>query len=149
MWPVSYAIIFPANCCLPCKEIYGNIRPCGGGVKYLHRDPASRRRRRKVKSQIWDSKIWPRAPRDLDPRKKSVQETWVERTGPENCLWVIAAGSQPDENWCDLSHNYSTLESVIIICSCDLWLSNKSTHQSKTCLHVTETRKNILGYNSM
>jgi hypothetical protein len=26
--------------------------PCGGGVKYLHRDPASRRRRRKGKSEI-------------------------------------------------------------------------------------------------
>jgi hypothetical protein len=26
--------------------------PCGGGVEYLHRDPASRRRRRKGKSQI-------------------------------------------------------------------------------------------------
>jgi hypothetical protein len=25
--------------------------PCGGGVEYLHRDPASRRRRRKGKSQ--------------------------------------------------------------------------------------------------
>jgi hypothetical protein len=33
---------------------------CGGGVEYLHRDPASRRRRRKGKSQIWDSKIWSR-----------------------------------------------------------------------------------------
>jgi hypothetical protein len=26
--------------------------PCGGGVEYLHRDLASRRRRRKGKSQI-------------------------------------------------------------------------------------------------
>jgi hypothetical protein len=26
--------------------------PCGGGVEYLHRDPASRKRRRKGKSQI-------------------------------------------------------------------------------------------------
>jgi hypothetical protein len=26
--------------------------PCGGGVEYLHRDPTSRRRRRKGKSQI-------------------------------------------------------------------------------------------------
>jgi hypothetical protein len=42
--------------------------PCGGGVEYLHRDPASRRRRRKGKSQIWDSKIWSRVPRDSDPR---------------------------------------------------------------------------------
>jgi hypothetical protein len=26
--------------------------PCGGGVEYLHRDPASRSRRRKGKSRI-------------------------------------------------------------------------------------------------
>jgi hypothetical protein len=26
--------------------------PCGGGVEYLHRNPASRRRRRKGKSRI-------------------------------------------------------------------------------------------------
>jgi hypothetical protein len=26
--------------------------PCGGGIEYLHGDPASRRRRRKGKSQI-------------------------------------------------------------------------------------------------
>jgi hypothetical protein len=42
--------------------------PCGGGVEYLHCDPASRRRRRKGKSQIWDSKIWPRVLRDSDPK---------------------------------------------------------------------------------
>jgi hypothetical protein len=27
---------------------------CGGGFENLHREPASRRRRRKGKSQIWD-----------------------------------------------------------------------------------------------
>jgi hypothetical protein len=42
--------------------------PCGGGVEYLHRDPASRRRRRRGKSQIWDSKIWIRVLRDSDPK---------------------------------------------------------------------------------
>jgi hypothetical protein len=42
--------------------------PCGGGVEYLHRDPASRRRRRKGKSRIWDNKIWPRVLWDSDPR---------------------------------------------------------------------------------
>jgi hypothetical protein len=40
-----------------------NSVPCGGGVEYLHRSPASRRRRQKGKSRIWDSKIW-----DSDPR---------------------------------------------------------------------------------
>jgi hypothetical protein len=38
--------------------------PCGGGVENLHRDPASRRRRRNGKSQIWDSKIRMQVPRD-------------------------------------------------------------------------------------
>jgi hypothetical protein len=42
--------------------------PCGGGVEYLHRSPMSRRRRRKRKSRIWDSKIWSRVRRDSDPR---------------------------------------------------------------------------------
>jgi hypothetical protein len=46
--------------------------PCGGGVEYLHRDPASRSRRRKGKSQIWDSKIRSRIPRDSDPRKTAL-----------------------------------------------------------------------------
>jgi hypothetical protein len=45
---------------------------CGGGVEYLHRDPASRRRRWKGKSQIWDSKIWLRVQRDSDPRKTTL-----------------------------------------------------------------------------
>jgi hypothetical protein len=36
--------------------------------KQSHRDPASRRRRRKGKSQISDSKIRSRVPRDSDPR---------------------------------------------------------------------------------
>jgi hypothetical protein len=40
------------------------FNPCGCGVEYLHRDPESRRRRRKGKSQIWDSKIQPQVPRD-------------------------------------------------------------------------------------
>jgi hypothetical protein len=42
--------------------------PCGGGVMYLHRSPVSRRRRRKGKSWIWDSKIWSWVPQDSDPR---------------------------------------------------------------------------------
>jgi hypothetical protein len=46
--------------------------PCGGGIEYLHCDPASRRRRRKGKSQIWDSEIWSRVPRDSGPRKTAL-----------------------------------------------------------------------------
>jgi hypothetical protein len=44
------------------------VIPCGGGVGYVHRSPASRRRQRKGKSRIWDSKSWSRVPRDSDPR---------------------------------------------------------------------------------
>jgi hypothetical protein len=42
--------------------------PCGGGIGYHYRNPASRRRRRKGKSRIWDSKILSRIARDSDPR---------------------------------------------------------------------------------
>jgi hypothetical protein len=45
---------------------------CGGGVEYLHRDPASRSRQWKGKSQIWDGKIWSRVPRDSGPRKTTL-----------------------------------------------------------------------------
>jgi hypothetical protein len=48
------------------------VSPCGGGVECLHRDPASRRRRRKGKSRVWDSKIWSRVPRDSYPRKTAL-----------------------------------------------------------------------------
>jgi hypothetical protein len=51
--------------CGPCRDVIitrtvgaMNSDPCGGGVEYLHRDPASRRRRRNGKSQNGDSKIW-------------------------------------------------------------------------------------------
>jgi hypothetical protein len=46
--------------------------PCGGGVEYLHRDPASHRRPRKGKSKICDSKIWSRVPRDSDLRRTAL-----------------------------------------------------------------------------
>jgi hypothetical protein len=38
----------------PCGDYITRITsaPCGGGVEYLHRDPASRKRRRNGKSQI-------------------------------------------------------------------------------------------------
>jgi hypothetical protein len=46
--------------------------PCGGGVEYLHRDPASCKRRRKRKFKFWDSKIWSRVPRDSDLRQAAL-----------------------------------------------------------------------------
>jgi hypothetical protein len=46
--------------------------PCGGEFEYLHHDPANHSRRRKGKSQIWESKIWSRVPRDSEPRKTAL-----------------------------------------------------------------------------
>jgi hypothetical protein len=64
--------------CTPCREViriknlFIHIEspppPCGGGVEYLHRSPASRRRRGKKKSGIWDSNIWSRVARGSDPK---------------------------------------------------------------------------------
>jgi hypothetical protein len=55
------------------KYIIGcHTSPCGGGVEYLHCDPASRRRWQNGKSQIWDSKIRSWVPRDSDPRKNAL-----------------------------------------------------------------------------
>jgi hypothetical protein len=55
-----------------CRRHYSWVNPCGGGVEYLHRDPASRKRWRNGKSQIWDSKIRSRVPRDSDLRKAAL-----------------------------------------------------------------------------
>jgi hypothetical protein len=66
--------------CDPCQGVlngtdleFSQSCPCGGGVEYLHRDPASRKRRRNGKSQIWDSKIRSRVPRGSDPRMTALR----------------------------------------------------------------------------
>jgi hypothetical protein len=51
------------------------LLPCEGGVEYLHRSPAGRRRRQKEKSRISDSKIWSGVPRDSDPRMNALART--------------------------------------------------------------------------
>jgi hypothetical protein len=62
--------------CFLCEPFRGYTRrfqcPCGGGFEYLHHEQASRRRRRKGKSQIWESKLWSRVPRDTDQRKTTL-----------------------------------------------------------------------------
>jgi hypothetical protein len=68
--------------------------PCGGGVEYLHRDPASGRRRRKGKSQIWDSKVWPWVPRDSDPRKA----TWRGPSAYRKDRPVLSSERAPHKN---------------------------------------------------
>jgi hypothetical protein len=55
------------------EEVQKSVfKPCGGGFEYLYRDSERRRRRQKEKSQIWDSKIWSRVPRDSHPRKTTL-----------------------------------------------------------------------------
>jgi hypothetical protein len=51
------------------------VIPCGGGVEYLHRTPASSRTRRKGKSRIWDTKIWSLVPRHSDSRMTALART--------------------------------------------------------------------------
>jgi hypothetical protein len=51
------------------------VLPCGCGVEYFHRSHASRRRRRKGKPRIWDSKIWSRIPRDSEPKITALART--------------------------------------------------------------------------
>jgi hypothetical protein len=72
--------------------------PCGGRVEYLHHDPASRRRRRKGKSQVGDSKIWSRVPRDSGPRKTALARTksiYKRQTHP---LVIEGAPQKQDRN---------------------------------------------------
>jgi hypothetical protein len=45
------------------------------------RQPASRKRRQKGKSLIWDSKIWSRVPRDSDPKMTRLAKAST------NCKW--------------------------------------------------------------
>jgi hypothetical protein len=56
-------------------ELAVYIRSRVGGVEYLHRSPASRRRRRKGKSRICDSKLWSRVPWNSGPRMTALART--------------------------------------------------------------------------
>jgi hypothetical protein len=60
--------------------------PCGGGIEYLHRDPASRRRRRKGKSQIWDSKLCLPSPKGLETEKHCAGkgQQHIQKTHPSS-----------------------------------------------------------------
>jgi hypothetical protein len=58
---LNFRTYFITLICIKSREI-----TCMG--EYLHRDPASRRRRRKGKSRIWDNKIGPRILRVSDPK---------------------------------------------------------------------------------
>jgi hypothetical protein len=110
---------------LLCSALIYFCHPCGGGVEYLHRDPASRRRRRKGKFQVWDSKIWSRVPRDSDTRKPTLARTssiykrqsrpLVREGDPQkqycNCQTVIIFGHKPQVGldtktyWLNVSRN--------------------------------------------
>jgi hypothetical protein len=90
-----------------CSALLCFCNPCGGGVEYLHRDSASRRRRRKGKSQKWDSKIWSRDPRDSDPRKTALarpSSIYKRQTRP---LVREGAPQKQDRNCQTIINNWS------------------------------------------
>jgi hypothetical protein len=105
------------------------LHPCGGGFEYLQCDPASRRRRRKGKSQIWDSKIWSRVSRDYDLKKITLTRTnnvYKRQTRPlvregalkkqdRNCQRVINI-------WSCAPHEARHLDLLIDCPSVAMWL---------------------------
>jgi hypothetical protein len=97
--------------------------PCGG-IEYLHRDPASHRRRRKGKSQICDSKIWSQVPRDLDPRKTALaraSNTYKRQTRP---LVREGAPQEQDRN-CHTSNKYLVVIPRWVLCSKTDWPTDR------------------------
>jgi hypothetical protein len=78
-------------------------------VEYLHRNPASRTKRRKGKSRILDRKMWSRVPRDSGPKMIALARTksnYKRQTRPlvrdsapyqqtRNCLDVTNSGRKP------------------------------------------------------
>jgi hypothetical protein len=86
--------------CAECLLSPASLKPpCGGRVKQLHCDPASHRRQRKGKSQIWDSKIWSRVPWDLDLRKTALAKAssiYKRQTRP---LVIEGVTQKQDRNW--------------------------------------------------
>jgi hypothetical protein len=52
----------------PCRGVIGRTHPVRRWVDYLHRSPASRRRRRKGNSLISNSKIWSQVPQNSDSK---------------------------------------------------------------------------------
>jgi hypothetical protein len=93
-------------------------------VEYFHRDPASRRRRRKGKSQIWDSKIWSRVPKDSDPR------TTVLARASSNCkrqtrpLVREGAPNQQTRN-CHTSNKDLVVSPRWVLCSKTDWPADR------------------------
>jgi hypothetical protein len=90
---IVVAVKILSSCCLARIGWYRHtdwlegITPCEGGVEYLHHDPASRRRQRNGKSQIWHSKIWLRVPWDSDPRNTALARAssiYVQETDPSS-----------------------------------------------------------------
>jgi hypothetical protein len=108
-----------------------SVPPCGGGVEYLHRDPASRRRRRKGKSQIWDSKIWSRVPRDSGPRKTALTRVSIIYKRQTRPLVREGASQKQDRN----------CQTVINIGS---WVSDGARHQDMLADWLTVSRNATL-----
>jgi hypothetical protein len=109
----------------------------------LHRDPASRRRRRRGKSRIWESKIWSWVPRDSDPwmnalASASSNRKWQTRPlvrervlhqQTSNCQTGIKFRSYPPDECFIAKHidrltvgRNMRLKTQLLFSSCDLML---------------------------
>jgi hypothetical protein len=108
--------------------IIDSSHSCESGVEYLHRDHASRRRWRKEKSQIWDSKIWSRVPRNSDPRKTtlaSASSIYKTQTRP---LVREGAPQKQDRNCQTVINIWSWLTHRQSQCDFDLIDSSVGSH---------------------
>jgi hypothetical protein len=111
-------------CHKSCYFILFQQDPCGGGVEYLHCDPASRRRRRKGKSQYWDSKIWSEVPRDSDPRMTALaraSSTCKRQTRP----LVREGAPQAQDRNCHTSNKDLVVSPRWVLYSKTDWLADR------------------------
>jgi hypothetical protein len=134
--------------------VYSQTCPCGGGVEYLHRDPASRRRLWKRKSQIWHSKMWSRVPRDSGPEKTALASTSIihkRQTRPlvregapqkqdRNCqkvinIWSWAPDGARHQDWLMVSRNVTLtfLQSVVASHSKEPVCQGHAAVMERTC----------------
>jgi hypothetical protein len=105
-------------------KLLAKAAPCGGGVEYLHRDPASRRRRRKWKSQIRDSQIWTRVPRDSGQRKRALAKASSTYDRQIRPLVREGAPREQDRN-CHTSNKDLVVSPKWVLCSKTDWPADR------------------------
>jgi hypothetical protein len=119
--------------CIKCSWFSS---PCGGGIEYLHRDPASRRRRRKGKSQMWDSKIRSRVPKDSDQRKIALARASSIYKRQNRPLVREGASQEQDRN-CHTSNKDLVVSPRWVLYSKTDWLRHKAQTQIQLIFKIS------------